>query len=256
MKYDINKKYPPKKKLSQKKIFPKVIILFIILFVTVAGISIKNSDISSNDNGFFKLKQIIIKGVDKEKCNEIATKFDLNNLSIINFFKKKLKENLKDLYYISNVKISYKFLNIIEIEVFEKSIKYLLYNQFEGKFYQVSKDGTILGLEKSSNLLNYPIVTLKENVEYQKGDKYNSYKVIEDINFDFGNRISEIILDDNNTYGFFIDMPYYAYFGSNIDENKIKNIVLTNNVLEKEKSISYIDISYPSIGRIVYNKGN
>lgn len=252
MKYDINGKYRysyiRRKNSKIKKFFLYIFLsLFIVLLITI----ITNKNIYKK---LFYPQEITISGLTYISENDFIDKFSLNNLSIFNFYKKKLKEKINSLYFVKDYNLKYSFFNKIKIIIIEKPIYFILYDPDRGLFYRISKDYTVLGYASNINIINYVILSKKINKIYKPGDK-TEFKV------DFFNKttyfskeariISEIKVNIDKIEAFFVDTPFRVEMGNFIDNKKIKNFLLLRNLIKNPEKIDFVDFSFPDIGRIV-----
>lgn len=252
MKYDIRKKYRysyRKKKIDKIKkfiIYITISVFFVLLIFIFTDSNIKRK--------IFYVSNIKVVGLTYMNEDNFIKKFSLNNISIFNFYKKKLKEKINSLYFIKDYKIKYRFYNNIELIINEKPVYFILYDPERGLFYKISNDLTILGYADDIDIINYIIISKELQKIYKPGDKT-------EVNIDLFNKmtyfseeaklISEIKYSFNKKIAFFVNTPFRVEMGNRVDEKKIKNFLLLKNLIKEPEKIDFVDFSFPDIGRIV-----
>jgi|YNPMSStandDraft_1061717.scaffolds.fasta_scaffold00634_6 cell division septal protein FtsQ len=238
-----------KSKFNIKRFFSIFFIIFFVFFILVFYFIIFYEEITGEK--FFYPKKIYIKGLTYISEDEFIYKFKLNERFIFNFFSNKLKEEIKSLYYIKDLKIRYKFLNNIIIEIKEKPNYIIVYDEMNGIFYYVSEDGFVLKKCVSIDLLNYIIVTI-ESYMPKIGEKIEMPIWISEISKKYNQLISQIKINKDKEIIVFINgVPFYAKGGNYLNKEKIENLILISKVIGEKLNIKFIDLSLGNVGRII-----
>lgn len=258
MKYDIkdrinnnknNKKEDRVYKFNLLKIIKIIFIIFIVIFIILFYMILIFEDITG-----YKLlypSNIIIKGLTIENEEEFIYKNNLKKLIIFNFFSKKFKDEIKSLYYVKDLKVKYKPLNTIILEIYEKEKSFILYDENEGSFYYVSKDGYILDKCITIDLLNYLIISF-EGIEPKIGKKIDVPLWVKNVKDDYNKIFSQIKIKSNNEIIVFINnTSFYAKVGNYFSKEKIENLILISKIIKENSKIKFVDLSIGNIGRIV-----
>ncbi|MCX8057834.1 MAG: hypothetical protein N3A58_00270 [Spirochaetes bacterium] len=239
------------KKLSLLKFLKVFFLITIIIFFILFYFIIIYEEVTGKK--ILYPEKILVKGLTVKSSEDFIKENNLDSLIIINFFSRKLKESIKSLYYVKDVKIKFFFLNNILIEIFEKEKSFIFYDENNGVFYYLSSDGYILEKCLSIDLLNYPIVTI-ENVIPEIGKKINLPEWFLFVSEDkyYRKIISQIkIFKNGEIYIYLNNINFYTKFGTYFNKEKIENLILISKIIGDNDKIKYLDLSISNIGRIV-----
>lgn len=145
-----NKRKTRIKKIIKIIFFITIIVGVIIFVMTTPLFNITNIKVTGNSE------------ISEERIKSLS-QISLNN-NTFKYSKRNIINNIKDEPYIEDVKVKRKLPNIVEINVCERKISYVM--QYAGGFIYIDKSGYIL--EISNETTNVPVIegysTLKENI--------------------------------------------------------------------------------------------
>ena len=230
-------------------------IIFLILILIVGIIFLMSSPI-------FNIKNINVKNNSIISTEEIIKLSEINlDENIFKIRKGNITENLKENAYIESVKVSRKLPNTIEIDIKERTIKYML--QFADSYVYINNQGYML--EISTEKLELPIITgFKTDLSNIKaGDRLEVddlkkldtvIKIVETANANgIGNLITKIDISSSRNY--IIELAgenKTAHLGDCSNLNT--RMLLLKTIIEQEKGnagTAYIDMDV-NTGRVYF----
>ncbi len=222
-----------KSKIFRNRFIRKCILLFLIIIAIFFILS----------SSFFDIKEVVVEGNNIVSEDEIKTLLQLENKkNIFSISEKNIKNCLSQNAYIENVSVKRKLPNILDVQVVERKIKYMI--QIGNGWAYISNQGYILNISNESK--NVPIIIgLSTDLsEVKVGSKLND----EDLKkFEILNRISEIAnsngileiiskidITDSQNYTLYLDNEKkIAYLGDCSDLNT--RILFVKAITEQEK---------------------
>lgn len=233
----------------------KLRVIFLILILVAAIVFLLSSPI-------FSIKNINVKNNSIVSTEEIIKLSEINiNENIFKIRKSYIKENLKENAYIEDVKILRKFPNTIELDIKERTRKYML--QFADSYIYINNQGYML--EISTEKLDLPIITgFKTDLSNVKaGDRLivddlrkldTVIKIVETAN---ANGIGDLItkIDISSSRNYIIELAgenKTAHLGDCSNLNT--RMLLLKTIIEQEKGnagTAYIDMDV-NTGRVYF----
>lgn len=230
-------------------------IIFLILILIVGIIFLMSSPT-------FNIKNINVKNNSIISTEEIIKLSEINlDENIFKIRKGNITENLKENAYIESVKVSRKLPNTIEIDIKERTRKYML--QFADSYVYINNQGYML--EISTEKLELPIITgFKTDLSNVKaGDRLEVddlkkldtvIKIVETANANgIGNLITKIDISSSRNY--IIELAgenKTAHLGDCSNLNT--RMLLLKTIIEQEKGnagTAYIDMDV-NTGRVYF----
>lgn len=127
-----------KKKKKGKKAFI-IILIFLIIGVLASGCYLLFT------SSTFDVSEVELNGTERYTKEEIMSSLDisLGKNIFIEFFSYN-KENINKFPYLSDINLNIKLPNKIQLNVSERTSKYLAYDKEKNKFFKIDEDGYIL----------------------------------------------------------------------------------------------------------------
>lgn len=220
----------PGKVVKHKVVNKKVRVLILFSFVII-GIIICSLYLVFNLS-IFDLKSIKVTGNSKYTSSQIIDKssFNTNENIFIQYFK--YKDLPLELPYISNVNVKMVFPDEINLEVVERSSKYVAYNEEKDKFYRLDSEGYIL--EETTQDKKQKDEMLVYNITFNN-------KVI------LGDRINEIDLDKLKVFEKIREEYKRIDINGNITKVDFENSLTTITLNDK------LNVIFPNDTNLKYN---
>ena len=222
-----------KSKIFRNRFIRKCILLFLIVIAIFFILS----------SSFFDIKEIVVEGNNVVSKDEIKTLLQLENKkNIFSISEKDIKNCLSQNAYIENVSIERKLPNILDVQVVERKIKYMI--QIGDGWAYISNQGYILDISNESKIVPIIIGLSTDLSEIKVGSRLNDDDLKK---FEILNRISEIAnsngileliskidISDSQNYTLYLDTENkIAYLGDCSDLNT--RILFVKAITEQEK---------------------
>ncbi len=135
--YEENKRKIKKKKKGKKAFI--IILIFLIIGVLASGCYLLFT------SSTFDVSEVELNGTERYTKEEIMSSLDisLGKNIFIEFFSYN-KENINKFPYLSDINLNIKLPNKIQLNVSERTSKYLAYDKEKNKFFKIDEDGYIL----------------------------------------------------------------------------------------------------------------
>lgn len=135
--YEENKRKIKKKKKGKKAFI--IILIFLIIGILASGCYLLFT------SSTFDVSEVELNGTERYTKEEIMSSLDisLGKNIFIEFFSYN-KENINKFPYLSDINLNIKLPNKIQLNVSERTSKYLAYDKEKNKFFKIDEDGYIL----------------------------------------------------------------------------------------------------------------
>lgn len=176
--YEENKRKIKKKKKGKKAFI--IILIFLIIGVLASGCYLLFT------SSTFDVSEVELNGTERYTKEEIMSSLDisLGKNIFIEFFSYN-KENINKFPYLSDINLNIKLPNKIQLNVSERTSKYLAYDKEKNKFFKIDGEGYILEEGK---------------IEEKKEDEMLAYGITFADEIIFGEKINEIDYSKILTY--------------------------------------------------------
>ena len=145
--YEENKRKIKKKKKGKKAFI--IILIFLIIGVLASGCYLLFT------SSTFDVSEVELNGTERYTKEEIMSSLDisLGKNIFIEFFSYN-KENINKFPYLSDINLNIKLPNKIQLNVSERTSKYLAYDKEKNKFFKIDGEGYILEEGKIEEKIN------------------------------------------------------------------------------------------------------
>ena len=178
--YEENKRKIKKKKKG-KKVF-LIILIFLIIGVLASGCYLLFT------SSTFDVSEVELNGTERYTKEEIMSSLDisLGKNIFIEFFSYN-KENINKFPYLSDINLNIKLPNKIQLNVSERTSKYLAYDKEKNKFFKIDGEGYILEEGKieektEDEMLVYGITFADEIIFGEKINEIDYSKILTYLN--------------------------------------------------------------------------
>lgn len=178
--YEENKRKIKKKKKGKKAFI--IILIFLIIGVLASGCYLLFT------SSTFDVSEVELNGTERYTKEEIMSSLDisLGKNIFIEFFSYK-KENINKFSYLSDINLNIKLPNKIQLNVSERTSKYLAYDKEKNKFFKIDGEGYILEEGKieektEDEMLVYGITFADEIIFGEKINEIDYSKILTYLN--------------------------------------------------------------------------
>lgn len=178
--YEENKRKIKKKKKGKKAFI--IILIFLIIGVLASGCYLLFT------SSTFDVSEVELNGTERYTKEEIMSSLDisLGKNIFIEFFSYN-KENINKFPYLSDINLNIKLPNKIQLNVSERTSKYLAYDKEENKFFKIDGEGYILEEGKieektEDEMLVYGITFADEIIFGEKINEIDYSKILTYLN--------------------------------------------------------------------------
>lgn len=178
--YEENKRKIKKKKKGKKAFI--IILIFLIIGVLASGCYLLFT------SSTFDVSEVELNGTERYTKEEIMSSLDisLGKNIFIEFFSYN-KENINKFSYLSDINLNIKLPNKIQLNVSERTSKYLAYDKEKNKFFKIDGEGYILEEGKieektEDEMLVYGITFADEIIFGEKINEIDYSKILTYLN--------------------------------------------------------------------------
>lgn len=178
--YEENKRKIKKKKKGKKAFI--IILIFLIIGVLASGCYLLFT------SSTFDVSEVELNGTERYTKDEIMSSLDisLGKNIFIEFFSYN-KENINKFPYLSDINLNIKLPNKIQLNVSERTSKYLAYDKEKNKFFKIDGEGYILEEGKieektEDEMLVYGITFADEIIFGEKINEIDYSKILTYLN--------------------------------------------------------------------------
>lgn len=178
--YEENKRKIKKKKKGKKAVI--IILIFLIIGVLASGCYLLFT------SSTFDVSEVELNGTERYTKEEIMSSLDisLGKNIFIEFFSYN-KENINKFPYLSDINLNIKLPNKIQLNVSERTSKYLAYDKEKNKFFKIDGEGYILEEGKieektEDEMLVYGITFADEIIFGEKINEIDYSKILTYLN--------------------------------------------------------------------------
>ena len=178
--YEENKRKIKKKKKGKKAFI--IILIFLIIGVLASGCYLLFT------SSTFDVSEVELNGTERYTKEEIMSSLDisLGKNIFIEFFSYN-KENINNFPYLSDINLNIKLPNKIQLNVSERTSKYLAYDKEKNKFFKIDGEGYILEEGKieektEDEMLVYGITFADEIIFGEKINEIDYSKILTYLN--------------------------------------------------------------------------